>query len=68
MIAPRALLVIAAEEDNLIPLDAVKASYEKASEPKNLIVYPILHFDIYKDPWQTKAANAAIDWFKTHLI
>ncbi|TVO72257.1 alpha/beta hydrolase [Sedimenticola selenatireducens] len=68
MIAPRALLVIAAEEDNLIPLEAVKDSYEKASEPKDLTVYPILHFDIYTDPWQTKAANAAIDWFKTHLI
>jgi hypothetical protein len=68
MIAPRALLVIAAEEDNLIPLKTVKDSFEKALEPKDLIIYPILHFDIYKAPWQSKAANAAIDWFKMHLI
>lgn len=68
MIAPRALLVIAAEKDNLIPLETVKVSFEKSSEPKGLITYPILHFDIYTDPWQTKAANAAIDWFKRHLI
>ena len=68
LISPRALLVIAAEEDNLIPLETIKDSFERASEPKDLIIYPILHFDIYTDPWQTKAANAAIDWFQMHLI
>lgn len=68
MIAPRALLVIAAEEDNLIPVETVKDSYEKALEPKDLIIYPVLHFEIYTDPWLSKAANVAIDWFKTHLI
>lgn len=67
LIAPRALLVIAAERDNLIPLEAVSRSFQKALGPKNLIVYPILHFEIYTDPWKTKAANAAIGWFKKHL-
>ena len=67
LIAPRALLVIAAEQDNLIPLDAVRDSFDNALEPRELIVYPILHFDIYLDPWKTNAANAAIDWFKKHL-
>jgi fermentation-respiration switch protein FrsA (DUF1100 family) len=67
LIAPRALLVIAAEKDNLIPLEAVSRSFQKALEPKDLITHPILHFDIYSDPWKTKAASAAIDWFKEHL-
>jgi fermentation-respiration switch protein FrsA (DUF1100 family) len=67
LIAPRALLVIAAEEDNLIPLETVKSSFEKAGEPKKLIVQPILHFEIYADPWQSKAASAAIDWFNKYL-
>jgi fermentation-respiration switch protein FrsA (DUF1100 family) len=67
LIAPRALLVIAAEKDNLIPLEAVSRSFQKALEPKDLIVHPILHFDIYSDPWKTKAANAAIDWFEKYL-
>jgi uncharacterized protein len=67
-ISPSALLVIAAEEDNLIPLETVKDSFGKALEPKDLVIYPILHFEIYTDPWQTKAANAAIDWFQMHLI
>lgn len=67
LIAPRALLVIAAERDNLIPIDTVKASFEKVGQPKNLIIYPILHFEIYSDPWLSKAANTAIDWFKEQL-
>jgi len=32
-----------------------------------LIVYPVQHLEIYLDPWQTRTANAAIDWFKKHL-
>lgn len=68
LIAPRALLIIAAENDNLIPIEVVKNSFQKALEPKDIIVHPILHFDIYADPWKTKAATAAIDWFKRSLI
>lgn len=66
-IAPRALLVIAAENDNLIPIETVKSSFEKAEEPKELIVLPILHFEIYSDPWLSKAASVAIDWFDRYL-
>jgi len=68
LMAPTALLVIAAEQDSLISLDAVMAAYERATKPKELIVHPIKHFDIYKDPWLTTAANDAIAWFKQHLV
>ena len=68
LMAPTALLVIAAEQDSLISLDAVMAAYERATNPKELIVHPIKHFDIYKDPWLTTAANDAIAWFKQHLV
>jgi fermentation-respiration switch protein FrsA (DUF1100 family) len=68
LMAPTALLVIAAEQDSLIPLDAVMAAYERATNPKELIVHPIKHFDIYKDPWLNTAANDAIAWFKQHLV
>ena len=67
LIAPRALLVIAAEDDNLIPIETVKSAVEIAGEPKRLIFHPIQHFEIYSNPWQSKAASAAIDWFKRHL-
>lgn len=66
-VAPKALLVIAAENDNLIPIDTVKSSFEKAGDPKDLVIFPILHFEIYADPWLTEASRAAINWFKKHL-
>jgi fermentation-respiration switch protein FrsA (DUF1100 family) len=67
MMAPTALLLIPAEKDSLIPIDAVKATYERAREPKAISVLPIDHFAIYKEPWLSKAAGAAIEWFGKHL-
>ena len=66
-IAPRPLLVIAAENDNLLPLEVVKNSFDNAGEPKKLIVLPILHFDIYAEPWLSKAASAVTDWLNEYL-
>ena len=68
LMAPTALLVIAAEKDSLIPLDVVKAAYERAVDPKELIVLPIKHFDIYQDPWLSRAANDAVAWFTKYLV
>ena len=67
LMAPTALLLIPGENDNLIPIEAVKKAYEKAREPKALSVLPITHFLPYKDPWLTKAASLATDWFRKHL-
>jgi uncharacterized protein len=66
-VAPTALLLIPAEKDSLIPVDAVKETYERAREPKALLPLPIKHFDIYYEPWFSKAAGAAIDWFEKYL-
>jgi hypothetical protein len=52
----------------VIPIEAVKETYEKAREPKALSVLPITHFALYKDPWLSKAADLAIDWFQEHLF
>ena len=66
-IAPRPLLVIAAENDNLLPFEVVKNSFGNAGEPKKLIVLPILHFDIYAEPWLSKAARAATNWLNEYF-
>jgi hypothetical protein len=65
--APTALLLVAAENDSVIPLAAVRETYERAAEPKALSVLPIRHFDIYSEPWFTKSAGEAIDWYKKYL-
>jgi hypothetical protein len=67
LMAPTALLLIPGENDNLIPIEAVREAYEKAREPKALSVLPITHFVLYKDPRFSKAADLATDWFRKHL-
>jgi len=67
MMSPTALLVIAAEKDSFFPPDMVKAIYERAREPKAMSVLPVRHFEIYSEPWLSKAANIAISWYEKYL-
>ena len=67
MLSPTALLIIAAELDSLIPVQAPRRALERAAEPKKMVSYPIGHYEIYRDPWQSKAADETIAWFREHL-
>ena len=40
-IAPRALLLIGGEHDNVCPIEGYQKLYERAGEPKKLVVLPI---------------------------
>ncbi len=67
LISPTALLMIHGEKD-LIPVDAVRAVFERAIEPKKLIVLDCLHTDLYiREPWITQSSDAAIEWFNRYL-
>jgi hypothetical protein len=67
LIAPTALLIIHGEKD-LIPPDAVRAVFERAGEPKKLLVFDCLHTDLYtREPWVTQSADAAVEWFNRYL-
>lgn len=67
LISPTALLMIHGEKD-LIPPDAVRALFERAGEPKKLVVYDCTHTDLYnREPWLTKSADEAIAWFDRYL-
>lgn len=66
-VSPAAMLLIPAEKDYFVPFEAVKAAYGRAREPKSIFPLPINHFEIYVEPWLSKAANAAVDWFKKYL-
>ncbi len=67
LMSPTALMLIAGERDELIAVESVKKVFEKAKEPKELVVLPITHFEIYYEPWLSKAAEAAVRWFKKYL-
>lgn len=67
LVSPTPLLLIAAEQDSLLPVEGIKETYTRAREPKALTVLPIRHFEVYREPWLTRAADEAIAWFQKYL-
>lgn len=67
-IAPRALLLIAAERDETTPADEFRAVYERAREPKKLVVIEgIRHYEVYSGDGFERSAREALDWFGRYL-
>ncbi|MEK7783238.1 MAG: alpha/beta hydrolase, partial [Candidatus Binatota bacterium] len=66
-IAPRATLFIAVENDAVTPEEQSFRLYEKAGEPKKLVLYrQTTHYGIYNDYFNDVAANV-VDWYNRHL-
>ncbi len=66
-LAPTPLLLIGAEQDELIPVALLREAFARAGEPKALTLLPCRHFDVYAEPWRGRAAEAAAQWFARHL-
>jgi dipeptidyl aminopeptidase/acylaminoacyl peptidase len=66
-IAPRALLLIGAEKDDLCKFEGYRDLYERARQPKKLVGLPITHYEIYTPEWVAKSARLAIEWYDQHL-
>jgi cephalosporin-C deacetylase-like acetyl esterase len=62
-IAPRPLLMINAENDEVIDPLTSKLLFRKAKQPKEIIWYPSKHRDLPIE----KAYPAGIEWFQKHL-
>lgn len=65
-IAPTPLLVLIAENDVLTPTELALATYQKAREPKKLVMLPGGHFDAYVKGFEQSMVPAR-DWFLEHL-
>ena len=65
--APRALLLIGARDDNVCPIEGYEKLYERAGEPKKLVVLPITHYEIYAGKWFEESARLARDWLERFL-
>jgi len=65
-IAPTPLLVICMTQDTVTPADEILAAYERAREPKRLVLHAGGHFDAY-GLHREVALAAAADWFTEHL-
>jgi uncharacterized protein len=63
----RALLLIGAEHDDICPIEGYRKLYERAAEPRKLVVLPIIHYEIYAGKWFDESARLALDWFNRFL-
>jgi uncharacterized protein len=69
LISPTPLLMVVAEKDTLTPTDMAIAAYERALEPKKLIIMEGgKHFDAYTEPGLSQSAPPAVEWFEQHLM
>lgn len=66
-IAPRALLLIGAEQDDLCKFEQYREMYERAKQPKKLVGLPITHYQIYQPEWVEKSGKLAVEWYGEHL-
>lgn len=65
-IAPRPLLMIVADADRVTPTADALAAFERAGEPKRLVMVSGGHFVPYGDAFET-CVGEAIAWFRAHL-
>jgi fermentation-respiration switch protein FrsA (DUF1100 family) len=65
-ISPTPLLMVVAASDHLTVADEAIAAYERALEPKKLVLLKGGHFDAYVKDFDA-ASGAARDWFVEHL-
>ena len=66
-ISPTPLLLVVAASDVLTPADLALEAYERALEPKKLVVLPGGHFGAYTGPDFELSSSAARDWLVQHL-
>ncbi len=66
-VSPTPLMIIAAKGDHLTVSDLAIEAFERAHEPKRLVILPGGHFDAYVAGFDG-AAGAATEWFREHLL
>jgi hypothetical protein len=58
--------MVVTDHDHIAVTDLALKAYERALEPKRLVMIKGGHFDPYLGEFKT-ASHAATDWFLTHL-
>jgi uncharacterized protein len=65
-VSPTPLLMIVAAEDELTGTDLALEAYERAHEPKSVVLLPGGHFGPYVENF-SKSSSSALAWFQRHL-
>lgn len=67
-IAPRPLLLITTDDDRLVPPEESTVLYEKAGEPKRLVVLKGYgHYEVYAEPAFSEVMAETLAWLGEHL-
>ena len=67
-IAPRPVLFITSDNDRLAPPDESRALYERAGEPKRLVVLQGFgHYEVYAGEALRQVMEATLAWYREHL-
>jgi alpha/beta superfamily hydrolase len=67
-IAPRAAMWIYTTEDTVIPIEESQSMYQKADEPKKLIVLEgYKHYELYQGNGFESVMTHSTEWFDAHL-
>jgi fermentation-respiration switch protein FrsA (DUF1100 family) len=67
-ISPTPLLMVMGDDDRLTRTDLAIDAYERAREPKKLVMFKGGHFNAYQEPGLNTTAPAAVEWFKQWLM
>jgi hypothetical protein len=65
-VSPTPLLMVVALQDTITVTDLALTAYERALEPKKLVLIPGGHFDPYLTQFE-QSSSTATDWFREHL-
>jgi uncharacterized protein len=66
-ICPTPLLMIVALKDEMTPAEDALAAYNRALQPKELLIIPGGHYAVYEGDGYVASASAALDWFQRYL-
>ena len=67
-IAPRPILFIASDDDRLVPPEESVSLYNKAGEPKGLVMLKGYgHYEVYTEPAFCEVMNPTLAWFDKYL-
>ena len=66
-IAPRALCIVTTTDDEAHPIEQILEAFEKAKEPKRLLLLDMTVLDVYWEPGLSLALGGAAQWYDQYL-
>jgi len=67
-IAPRPVLFITTDDDRLVPPEESQAMYDRAGEPKKLVVLPKWgHYEVYAGEAYRQVMDPTVAWYQQYL-